>query len=100
MSSLGQTVSQSTNLTSWATVEAFLEKSDSQTVDCFHQTQWDELCLIASSHAGGQMKCMALDQVANGLNNIVRLLEFSDGSRCVARVHIRRNTSPLVSKNS
>jgi hypothetical protein len=43
---------------------------------------------------------MALDQVANGLNNIVRVFEFSDGSRCVARVHIRRNTSsPVVSKN-
>lgn len=40
---------------------------------------------------------MALDQVASGLNNIVRLLEFSDGTRWAARVHIRRNDSPLIS---
>jgi hypothetical protein len=42
------------------------------------------------------LECIALDQVTSGLNNIVRVLEFSDQTRWVARVHIRRSSSPLV----
>ncbi|KAJ5114027.1 hypothetical protein N7456_002561, partial [Penicillium angulare] len=36
-------------------------------------------------------QCVALDYVASGMNNIVRLLEFSNGRRWAARVHIKRN---------
>jgi hypothetical protein len=86
----------STKSSSWTTVQGFLHDSDSQTADCFHRTRWDELCRIASGLAG-HLKCIALDEVASGLNNIVRVLEFSDQTRWVARVHIRRNNSPLVS---
>lgn len=86
----------STESTSWTTVQGFLQDSDSQTVDCFHRTQWDELCRIASGLAGN-LECIALDQVASGLNNIVRLLEFSDQTRWAAQVHIRRSGSPLSS---
>jgi hypothetical protein len=86
----------STSSTSWSTVQEFLQNSDSETADCFHQTQWDELSRIASSLAGNS-ECIALDQVASGLNNIVRLLEFSDKTRWVARVHIRRSTYPHIS---
>lgn len=82
--------------TSWATVQDFLQKSDSQTVDYFNRTQWSELCRIASG-LNGHSECIALDQVASGLNNIVRLLEFSDGTRWAARVHIQRNTSIPIS---
>lgn len=85
----------STKSTSWSTVQDFLQDSDSQTTNCFQQTQWDELCQIASGIAG-HLECIALDQVANGLNNIVRLLEFSNKTRWAARIHIRRDT-PLVS---
>lgn len=86
----------STDSTSWTTVRGFLQNSDSQTADCFHRTQWNELCRIASGLAGN-LECVALDQVASGLNNIVRLLEFSDRTRWAARVHIRRNKPHLVS---
>lgn len=82
--------------TSWTTEHDFLKKCDSQTADCFHRTQWDELCRIASDLAG-HLECVALDQVASGLNNIVRVLKFSDGTRWAARVHIRRSTSSTVS---
>ncbi|CAG7961519.1 unnamed protein product [Penicillium salamii] len=82
--------------TSWATVQDFLQKSDSQTADCFNRTKWSELCRIASGLIG-HSKCITLDQVASGLNNIVRLLEFSDGTRWAARVHIQRNASSLIS---
>ena len=85
-----------TDLSSWSTVQAFLENSDSQTSHCFHQTQWDELCRVASGLAG-HLECVALDRVASGLNNIVRLLEFPNKSCWVARVQIKRNSSPLVS---
>ena len=46
------------------------------------------------------MQCVALDQVASGLNNIVRLLEFSDQTRWAARVCIRRNTFSRVKNES
>ena len=82
----------STKSTSWSTVEAFLKKSDTKTIHCFHQAQWDKLCRIASGIAGN-VECIALDQVANGLNNIVRLLEFSNKNRWIARIHINRNSS-------
>jgi hypothetical protein len=86
----------STDSTSWTTVQGFLQDCDSQTADCFDRIQWNELCRIASG-LSGHLKCVALDQVASGLNNIVRLLEFPDKTRWAARVHIRRNTSSLVS---
>lgn len=76
---------------SWSSIQDFLVSSDRQTIDCFHQTRWDALCQIASTHAGG-LGCVALDQVAGGLNNIVRMLEFSDQSRWVVRVLIRRSS--------
>lgn len=85
----------STESSSWTTVQDFLQDSDSQTTNCFHRTRWNELCRIASGLAS-HLECKALDQVASGLNNIVRVLEFSDQTRWVARVHIRRST-PLVS---
>lgn len=86
----------STESSSWTTVQDFLQDSDSQTADCFHRTRWKELCRIASGLAG-HLECKVLDQVASGLNNIVRVLEFSNQTRWVARVHIRRSNSPLVS---
>ncbi|KAJ5740554.1 hypothetical protein N7493_000426 [Penicillium malachiteum] len=81
---------------SWSSVQKFLEKSDPQTVDYFQRTKWDERCRTASGLAG-DMECIALDQVANGLNNIVRVLQFSDQTRWAARVHIRRNCSSFDS---
>lgn len=87
----------STESSSWNTVQDFLQDSDNQTTDCFHQTRWDELCRIASGFAG-DLECMALYQVTSGLNNIVRVLEFSDQTRWVAQVHIRRSNIPLVNR--
>lgn len=48
---------------------------------------------MIASNSNGHMECKALDQVTSGLNNVVRLLEFSDGSRWAARVHIKSQTS-------
>lgn len=89
----------SSKSTSWSTIQGFLEDSDSQTVDFFHRTQWDELCRVASGFAGG-LECQAIDQITSGLNNIVRLLKFSDQTLWVARIHIRRNASPTISSTS
>lgn len=52
------------------------------------EAQWDQLCHVASN-ANSSLGCVALDQVACGLNNVVRLLEFSDGSHWAARVNIK-----------
>lgn len=73
---------------SWTTVNDFLESADSQAAMCFRQTQWDQLCIIASNK-NHRLECIALDQVTSGLNNVVRLLEFSDRSRWAARVQIK-----------
>lgn len=86
----------STESSSWTTVQDFLQESDSQTANWFHRTRWDELCRIASGLVN-HLECTPLDQVASGLNNIARVLEFSDQTRWVARVHIRRSNSPLDS---
>lgn len=85
----------STKSTSWVNVQDFLQENDRQTADCFHRTQWNELCRIASGLAG-QVECKALDELARGLYNIVRPLEFPDKTRWAARVHIGRGNSPLV----
>ncbi|KAK4042138.1 hypothetical protein C8A01DRAFT_44791 [Parachaetomium inaequale] len=58
----------------------------------FRRTQWDQQCLIASD-ANRHLECVALDQVTSGLNNLVRLLEFSDKSRWAARVPIKTTSS-------
>lgn len=77
---------------SWATVEDFLQTARDDEASCFHRTQWDQLCL-AASRANGNLACEALDMVANGMYNIVRPLEFSDKSRWAARVYIRATTA-------
>lgn len=73
---------------SWTTVDDFLQNGDSRAAKCFRQTQWDQLCLVASN-ANRHLECVALDQVTSGLNNVVRLLEFSDRSRWAARIQIK-----------
>lgn len=73
---------------SWTTVDNFLQNGDSRAARCFRQTQWDQLCLVASN-ANRHLECVALDQVTSGLNNVVRLLEFSDRSRWAARIQIK-----------
>ncbi|KAL4886415.1 kinase-like domain-containing protein [Aspergillus karnatakaensis] len=85
-----------TDSCSWSTVQTFLDKCDDQTSRCFHQTQWDKLCQIASGLAG-HSECIALGRVASGLNNVARLLEFPNKSCWVARAHIRRNECPRLS---
>ena len=77
---------------SWATVEDFLQTAREDEASCFHRTRWDQLCL-AASRVNGNLACEALDMVANGMYNIVRPLEFSDKSRWAARVYIRATTA-------
>jgi hypothetical protein len=79
----------------WTTVHDFLRNGDSRAISCFRRTRWDKLCLIASN-ANRHLACVALDQVTSGMNNLVRLLEFSDRSRWAARVRIKTTASPLL----
>lgn len=77
----------------WTTVHNFLQNADSRAASCFQRTRWDQLCRIASKANGDNLECVPLDQVNSGLNNVVRLLEFSDGSRWAARVRIKTTAS-------
>lgn len=81
---------------SWSTVHDFHQNGDSRAVACLRRTRWNQLCCAASA-ANRRLECVALDQVASGLNNIVRLLEFSDGSRWAARVQIKSTTPAQAS---
>lgn len=56
------------------------------------RTNWDRLCKLASSLNNG-LSCVPLDRVTNGLHNLVRLLEFSDQTRWVARIHLRSSAA-------
>ncbi|KAG8161283.1 hypothetical protein KVR01_009547 [Diaporthe batatas] len=76
--------------TSWTTVHEFLQNSDDETIACFNQVNWDQLCRIASD-ANHSLSCVALDQITSGLNNVVRQLEFSNKTRWAARVPIIRS---------
>jgi hypothetical protein len=44
-----------------------------------------------ASNSNRYLQCVALDQVTSGANNVVRLLQFSDGSCWAARVPIKGN---------
>ncbi|KAK1572702.1 uncharacterized protein LY79DRAFT_569787 [Colletotrichum navitas] len=81
-----------TTSTSWTAVQDFLQNSDYQTIACFNQVNWDQLCRIASD-ANRSLECVPLDQIASGLNNLVRQLEFSDKTRWAARIPIIRSKS-------
>ncbi|WQF83293.1 Putative aminoglycoside phosphotransferase, protein kinase-like domain superfamily [Colletotrichum destructivum] len=82
---------------SWTTVHGFLQYSDAQTASCFRRVRWDRLCSIALSANRG-LKCVALDRVASGLNNVVRELECSDQTRWAARVPIERGGPPQAGR--
>lgn len=81
-----------TESTSWTRVQDFIQNSDHQAIARFNQVNWDHLCRIASD-ANRSLECVALDQIASGLNNVVRQLEFSDKSRWAARIPIIRSKS-------
>lgn len=84
-----------TSSSSWATVLDFLQSSSSKAIEAFQKAHWDEICRIASKHYNSK-GCRALDSVACGMNNVVRMLEFSDGTRWVARVHISSTDSDIT----
>jgi hypothetical protein len=78
-----------TDSASWTKVQTFLQSGDDEAIACFKQVKWDQLCKIASD-ANQSLECIALDQLASGLNHFVRQLEFSDKTRWAARVPIIR----------
>ncbi|KAI1267856.1 kinase-like domain-containing protein [Xylariaceae sp. FL1019] len=56
-------------------------------------TNWGKLCQLASTLNNG-LPCVLLDKPAtNGGFNLVRLLEFSDGTRWIARIPLRCSTA-------
>lgn len=58
--------------------------------ECLERTDWDQLCLLASSLRQG-VPCQVLPELKNGLHHLVRLLVFDDGTTWIARV--RMNTA-------
>ncbi|EQK97880.1 Protein kinase-like domain protein [Ophiocordyceps sinensis CO18] len=59
--------------------------------ECLARTNWDQLCLLASSLRQG-VPCRVLPELKNGLHHLVRLLAFDDGTTWIARVRMHTIT--------
>ncbi|CAK7232983.1 hypothetical protein SCUCBS95973_008442 [Sporothrix curviconia] len=63
------------------------------------KTDWAALCKFAADLRGG-VSCEALGNTTNGLNNMARLLRFTDGVLWVARIAMRASTADTVKLRS
>ncbi|OAQ67617.1 protein kinase-like protein [Pochonia chlamydosporia 170] len=59
------------------------------------RTNWNKLCERASNLRGG-LHCQPLNHTTNGFYNLVRLLEFADGTLWVARINLSRSVESLA----
>lgn len=59
---------------------------------CLRRTDWAAVCRTASTSRSGQ-PCRALDRYNCGGTSLARLLQFGDGTYCVARVLLREPTA-------
>ena len=57
---------------------------------CLENTRWDNLCGICSSIREG-IVCKVSEKFSIGTENLVRLIEFEDGVRWVARIWMLAN---------
>ncbi|KFY66895.1 hypothetical protein V496_01880 [Pseudogymnoascus sp. VKM F-4515 (FW-2607)] len=64
---------------------------------CVEATNWDALCLYAST-LNNSIKCRILPDITNGQFHLVRLLEFENQSRWIARIQLRKSTELLAKK--
>ncbi|KAH8193683.1 hypothetical protein TruAng_012153 [Truncatella angustata] len=55
--------------------------------ETIQKTNWDKLCDFASCLNNG-LPCIPLNNITNGLHNLVRLLEFSNQTRWIARISL------------
>ncbi|KAI0160733.1 kinase-like domain-containing protein [Xylariaceae sp. FL1272] len=76
----------------WATTEYDPAHPIQQTVE---RTNWDALCQLASELNHG-LSCILLDKSTNGLYNLVRLIQFSDQTRWIVRIPLRRSAADSV----
>ncbi|OAA64238.1 Aminoglycoside phosphotransferase [Niveomyces insectorum RCEF 264] len=79
--------------------KARLYDPDASMDKAMRQTRWESLCQVASKLRDG-LACVPLDHATNGLNNMVRLVQFSDGIRWVARIAMRRSAADLARLSS
>jgi hypothetical protein len=83
----------------WKGTDFYPKSSPSRRLvdDCIKATNWDALCLYASILNNG-IKCKALPNTTNGLFHLVRLLEFEDKTRWIARIQMCKSTERLAKK--
>ncbi|KAI0388352.1 kinase-like domain-containing protein [Xylariaceae sp. FL0594] len=72
-------------------------KLQAQVNNCFGRTNWEAICKTASRVNGGQ-PCKALPYYTHGGSSLVRLLEFEDGTRWIARVQLLKSTPNTAHK--
>ncbi|KAI0190544.1 kinase-like domain-containing protein [Astrocystis sublimbata] len=84
------------SMLNWKTSEC----GSSHTVrDTIERTNWQTLCQIASTLNHG-LPCTLLSNITNGLHNLVRILEFSDQTRWIARISLHRSPADLAKLRS
>ncbi|KAK3331736.1 hypothetical protein B0T19DRAFT_85996 [Cercophora scortea] len=83
----------------WKGAEFYREDSSGRrsVQDCMDRTNWDALCLYASRRNNNK-SCTLLPEFTNGLYHLVRLIEFEDGTLCIARIQIGRSTEEKAKK--
>jgi hypothetical protein len=64
---------------------------------CIEATNWGKLCSYASTLNNGT-KCHVIPSTTNGLYHLIRLLEFDDKTRWVARIQMDKSTERLAKK--
>lgn len=65
--------------------------------NCMKATNWEALCLYAST-LNNSIECRILPNITNGQFHLVRLLEFENQSRWIARIQLRKSTERLAKK--
>ncbi|KAK8859544.1 protein kinase-like protein [Apiospora arundinis] len=64
------------------------KKADDHVDEAIRKANWVNLCAMASQ-LNHRLPCAPLDKITNGLHNAVRILEFSDKTRWIARIGLR-----------
>ncbi|KAH8196701.1 hypothetical protein TruAng_009130 [Truncatella angustata] len=67
--------------------------------EAIQRTDWAKLCELASQQNNG-LSCVPLDKITNGLHNLVRLLEFSNQTRWVARISLYKSVAESMKLRS
>lgn len=80
----------------WQGAEFFMDESEvaTQAARCLENTRWDNLITLCSSLRNG-IGCEVSEKYSLGTQNLVKLVEFEDGLKWVARISLLMNDNEV-----